>query len=274
MSMLAELQEAVQYTFIQRALLAGSFIALSCAFLGVFLVLRRFSLIGDGLAHVAFGAIGLGLLLHAHPLYVAAPLVMLASLGILLLTEKAKIYGDAAVGVVSALGVATGVMLASVGQGFNVDLFSYLFGSILAISAGEVILSVALSVVVLIVVALFRHDLFAITFEEEYAKVLGIRTRRVTYALTLGTALTVVLGIRVVGTMLVSSLIIFPTITALQLARGFKAALLIAALAAVGSVVLGIFLSFLSNLPTGATIVYVNLAFFAAAFLAARVRGR
>ena len=274
MSVLAELQEAVQYTFIQRALLAGSFIALSCALLGVFLVLRRFSLIGDGLAHVAFGAIGLGLLLHAHPLYVAAPLVMLASLGILLLTEKAKIYGDAAVGVVSALGVATGVMLASVGQGFNVDLFSYLFGSILAISAGEVILSVALSVVVLIVVALFRHDLFAITFEEEYAQVLGIRTRRVTYALTLGTALTVVLGIRVVGTMLVSSLIIFPTITALQLARGFKAALLIAALAAVGSVVLGIFLSFLSNLPTGATIVYVNLAFFAGAFLAARVRGR
>ena len=271
MSVLAELQEAVQYTFIQRALLAGCFIALSCSFLGVFLVLRRFSLIGDGLAHVAFGAIGLGLLLHAHPLYVAVPLVMLASLGILLLTEKAKIYGDAAIGVVSALGVASGVMLASIGQGFNVDLFSYLFGSILAISAGEVMFSVLLAVVVFMGVVLFRHDLFATTFEEEYAQVLGIKTRRVTYVLTLGTALTVVLGIRVVGTMLVSSLIIFPVVTALQLARSFRAALVIAAVAAVGSVVLGIFLSLLSNLPTGATIVYVNFVFFVIAFFSARV---
>jgi len=270
----AELQEALQYTFIQRALLAGSFIALNCSLLGVFLVLRRFSLIGDGLAHVAFGAIGLGLLLQAHPIYVAAPLVMLASVGILALTEKAKIHGDAAIGLVSALGVATGVMLASIGRGFNVDLFSYLFGSILAISAGEVILSVLLSVVMLVAVALFLHDLFAVTFEEEYAKVLGVKTRRVTYMLTLCTALTVVLGIRVVGTMLVSSLIIFPAATALQLARGFKAALVIAALAAVGSVVLGIFLSFLGNLPTGATIVYVNFVFFAMAFFSARVSGR
>ncbi len=272
--MFAELQEALQYGFIQRALLAGSFIALSCSFLGVFLVLRRFSLIGDGLAHVAFGTIGLGLLLQAHPLYISAPLVMLASLWISMLSEKAKIHGDAAIGLVSALGISTGIMLASLGQGFNVDLFSYLFGSILAIGDGEVIFSVILSLVVLAVVRLFLHDLFALTFQEEYARVLGIKTRRVVHVLTLCTALTVVLGIRVVGTMLVSSLIIFPAVTALQVARSFKTVLIIAAFTAVTSVVSGIFISFLFDLPTGATIVYVNFLFFGLAHLLSRWTGR
>jgi zinc transport system permease protein len=272
--LLDELLGALQYGFIQRALLAGIFIALSCSSLGVFLVLRRYSLIGDGLAHVAFGTIGLGLLLQTHPLYLSAPLVMLASLWISYLAERAKIHGDAAIGMVSALGVSTGVMLASVGRGFNVDLFSYLFGNILAISRGEVYLSVGLSLVVLSVVVLFLHDLFALTFEEEYARVLGIKTRRVVQLLTLCTALTVVLGIRVVGTMLVSSLIVFPAVTALQVARGFKAALVVAALASVGSVIAGIVVSFLLNLPTGATVVYVNFVFFGAAFVWGRWRNR
>lgn len=269
-----ELLGALHYGFIQRALLAGIFIALSCSSLGVFLVLRRYSLIGDGLAHVAFGTIGLGLLLQTHPLYLSAPLVMLASLWISYLAERAKIHGDAAIGMVSALGVSTGVMLASVGRGFNVDLFSYLFGNILAISRGEVYLSVGLSLVVLSVVVLFLHDLFALTFEEEYARVLGIKTRRVVQLLTLCTALTVVLGIRVVGTMLVSSLIVFPAVTALQVARGFKAALIVAALASVGSVIAGIVVSFLLNLPTGATVVYVNFVLFGAAFVWGRWRNR
>jgi len=272
--LIAEIQEALQYGFIQRALLAGSFIALNCSFLGVFLVLRRFSLIGDGLAHVAFGTIGLGLLLQAHPLYISAPLVMLASLWISILSEKARIHGDAAIGLVAALGISTGIMLASLGQGFNVDLFSYLFGSILAIGEGEVIVSVVLSVVVLAVVRLFLHDLFALTFQEEYARVLGIKTRRVVNVLTLCTALTVVLGIRVVGTMLVSSLIIFPAVTALQVARSFKTVLLIAAISSVSSVVSGIFISFFFNLPTGATIVFVNFFFFCITYIAGRLRGR
>ena len=135
----------MQYSFIHRALLAGSFIALCCSFLGVFLVLRRFSLIGDGLAHISFATIALGLVLKISPLYISLPLVMLASLWILKLTEKSLVNGDAAIGLLSALGVATGVILASVAGGFNVDLFSYLFGNILAISKQEVALTIALS---------------------------------------------------------------------------------------------------------------------------------
>src|SRR5512136_436131 len=129
-----------QYGFIQRALIAGSLIAILCAVLGVFLVLRRLSLIGDGLAHVTFGSVALALALKAQPLYVtmaALPLVLLSSLGILRLTEKARIFGDAAIGVVSAAGIALGVILAGVSGGFNVDLFSYLFGNILGISSAE-----------------------------------------------------------------------------------------------------------------------------------------
>lgn len=273
MNLLTDLREALEYAFVQRALLAGFFIALSCSSLGLFLVLQRFSLIGDGLAHVAFGTIGLGLLLNAQPLVISVPLVMLASVWVLLLSERTRIHGDAAIGLVSALGVASGVMLASVGKGFNIDLFSYLFGSILAISDEEVILSIILSLVVVGVLGLFFHELFAIIFDEEFARVLGIRTRRVNLVLMLCTALTVVLGIRVVGTMLVSSLIVFPAVAALQLARNFKTALLLSALVAVGSVMGGIFLSFAFDLPTGATIVFLNFFFFLCAYLAAQGTG-
>ena len=134
----------LSHGFIQRALVAGSFIAILCATLGTFLVLRRFSLIGDGLAHVTFGGVAVGLFLQLYPMYVAIPIVMLSSLGILKLVEKARMYGDAAIGIVSSLGIACGILLASAAGGFNIDLFSYLFGSILAISGTEVATSIVL----------------------------------------------------------------------------------------------------------------------------------
>ncbi len=254
--------ELLHFAFIQRALLSGSFIALACSLLGVFLVLRRYSLIGDGLSHASFAAIGLGLFLGFYPLLVALPIVILASFGILKLTEKAGLYGDAAIGLVSAVGIASGVMLASLDGGFNVDLFSYLFGSILSISPLEVWLSIVVSLVVVAVIIFYYHELFAITFDETYAKITGIKTNRINYLFVMLTAMTVVLGIKVAGTMLVSSLIIFPAITALQVAAGFKAALALASVLGVLSVVLGVFISFAFNLPTGATIVLVSFVFF------------
>jgi zinc transport system permease protein len=272
-AVISYLTEPLQYAFIQRALLAGSFIALSCAFLGVFLVLRRFSLIGEGLAHVCFGTIGLALLLNTTPMVVSVPLVMLAALLILALSEKTTVYGDAAIGLLSSLGIAVGVLLASLGGGFNVDLFSYLFGNILSVSSTEVIFSIILSLSIIMIVILFYHDLFAITFDEEFAHVLGIKTRRMNQLLILCTALTVVLGIKVVGTLLVSSLIIFPAVTALQIARGFKTAILLSVIFAVVSVISGIFLSFLFDLPAGATIVIVNAIFFSIAFTIRQIRG-
>lgn len=262
-----EILDFLQYEFIRRALITGSFIALACSILGVLLVLRRFSLIGDGLAHVTFGSVAIGLLLKQHPLHVSIPIVMLSSLGILKLTEKAKLYGDAAIGIVSSLGIAGGILIASIAGGFNVDLFSYLFGNILAISKAEVFTSIALSLVVLLTIFLFYKEHFSTTFDEEFAKISGINTKKINSILVLLTGITVVLAMRVVGIMLTSALLILPAVTALQIARGFKNTMAISSIIAISSVIIGIYISFMMNLPTGATIVMTNFLFFVTAFL-------
>lgn len=254
------------YEFIQRAYLAGSFIAVLCAILGLFLVLRKLSLIGDGLSHVSFGAIALGLFFGFYPFYVAIPVVILASYLVLKLTEKARIYGDAAIGIVSSVGIAGGVVLASLSKGFNVDLFSYLFGNILAISNQEVYLSVGLSLIVLLIIVFLYNDLFSVTFDEQYAKITGIKTERINIVLMFLTAVTVVLAIKVVGIMLVSALLILPAVTALQIAKGFKAAMITAAIISVFSVLTGITVSFYADLPAGATVVLVNFVLFISIF--------
>jgi len=260
-----EILTFLQYSFIQKAFFAGSFVAIVCSTLGLFLVLRKMSLIGDGLSHVSFGAIALGLFLGFYPFYVAIPVVMIASILILKISEKIKAYGDAAIGIISSLGIAGGVILASVSKGFNVDLFSYLFGNILAISVTEVILSVVLSFVVLTVIYFFYWDLFSATFDEEYAKTTGIKTNFINTLLTLLTAVTVVLSVKMVGIMLVSALLILPAVTALQFAKGFKTAMIMAGFVSLISVLLGISFSFLLDLPTGATIVMINILFFSLA---------
>ncbi|MBI2354451.1 MAG: metal ABC transporter permease [Deltaproteobacteria bacterium] len=268
------LPEILSYGFIQRALLAGTLIAVLCSVLGVFLVLRRLSLIGDGLAHVTFGsaAIALALKLYsAASLLVSLPVVLLASLGILKLTEKARLSGDAAIGIVSSLGISAGIILASVGGGYNVDLLGYLFGNILSITQEEVAIAAGLFCLVLALLALFFNDLFAITFSEELARVSGIRTNVINAVLVLLTALSVVLAMKLVGIMLISALLILPAASALQLARSFKACILLAALQGGFSVVAGIFVSFVTNLPTSATVVLINLALFGCAFLARRL---
>jgi zinc transport system permease protein len=252
----------LNYEFIQRAYLAGSFIAILCATLGLLLVLRKLSLIGDGLSHVSFGAIALGLFFGIYPFYAAIPIVILASYLILKLTEKAKIYGDAAIGIVSAVGIAGGVILASLSKGFSIDLFSYLFGNILAISNQEVYLSVGLSLLVLFIIIFLYNDFFSATFDEQYAKISGIKTKQINLILTFLTAITVVLSIKVVGIMLVSALLILPAVSALQVAKGFKAAMIIASLISVFSVLGGITVSFYADLPAGATVVMVNFLFF------------
>ncbi|KAB0669601.1 metal ABC transporter permease [Oryzomonas sagensis] len=265
--------EILSYGFIQRALLAGTLIAVLCSVLGVFLVLRRLSLIGDGLAHVTFGgtAIALSLKLYsASALLVSLPVVLLSSLGILKLTEKARLSGDSAIGIVSALGISAGIILASVGGGYNVDLLSYLFGNILSITSQEVGIAAVLFCVVVLLLSLFFNDLLAIAFDEELARVSGIRTATINAVLVLLTALSVVLAMKLVGIMLISSLLILPAVSALQLARSFKSCVVLAALQGGCSVVAGIFLSFATNLPTSAMIVLLNLAFFGLAFLARR----
>ncbi|MEI6703813.1 MAG: metal ABC transporter permease [Deltaproteobacteria bacterium] len=268
------LLEILSYGFIQRALLAGTLIALLCSVLGVFLVLRRLSLIGDGLAHVTFGSTAIALALKMYStlsLLVSMPIVLLASLGILKLTEKGRLSGDAAIGLVSALGISAGIILASVGGGYNVDLLSYLFGNILSISSEEVIIAALLCFGVILLLTLYYNELFAIAFSNELALASGIRTSYINSILVLLTALTVVLAMKLVGVMLISSMLIVPAASALQLARGFKVCIFLAAAQGCSSVIIGIIISILSNLPASATIVMVNLLFFTAAFVTRRI---
>ena len=269
------LTDILAYGFIQRALLAGTLIAVLCSVLGVFLVLRRMSLIGDGLAHVTFGstAIALALKLYsASSLLVSLPVVLLSSLGILKLTEKARLNGDAAIGIVSSLGICLGIIMASVGGGYNVDLLSYLFGNILSITPEEVWIAAGLFCLVMTLLVLYYNELLAITFNEELARVSGVATNLINAVLVLLTALSVVLAMKLVGIMLISSLLILPAASALQLARSFRACVVLAALQGGCSVVAGILTSFVTNLPASATVVLINLLFFSCAFLLRRLR--
>ncbi len=259
--------ESLQYTFMQRAIIVGILIGICSAMLGVFLVLKKFSMIGDGLAHVSFATIAIALTLNASPLYVSIPVVIVASLFILRLNERTKLHGDAAIGLVSSFSVALGVLIVSVSDGFNVNLFSVLFGSILLISEMDVYLSLGLAILIVSAVIFFYHDLFAFTHDEAFAKVMGINTNRMNTLIAILTSITIVLGIRVVGTMLISSMIIFPTVTALQIAKSFKWTMILSAFISVISVILGVIGSYVFNLPSGASIVMVNAFFFAIAFV-------
>lgn len=264
-----DFNEMISYGFMQRALVGGSLIAILCSVLGVFLVLRRLSLIGDGLAHVTFGSVALALLFRLQSVYMTLaviPLVLGSAMGILKLAQKARIYGDAAIGIVSAVGIATGVLLASVAGGFNVDLFSYLFGNILSITSSELAIAALLFVIVITGVVIFYNDLFASTFDEDLAKSSGINTDRINAVLVLLTALTVVLAMKVVGIMLISALLILPAVAALQISKGFRTAIVCAACIGVFTVFAGICLSFAMNLPTGATIVFINFIVFLCTF--------
>ena len=197
----------------------------------------------------------------------AIPLVMIAAVLIIKISEKARVYGDAAIGIVSAVGISSGVILASMSHGFNVDLFSYLFGNILAVSKLEVVLSVILSAIVLFIIITFYWDLFSATYDEEYAKTTGVKTNFINILLSLLTAVTVVLSVKMVGVMLVSALLILPSVTALQLAKGFKTAMIIGCVVSVVAVIFGITISFYLDLPTGATIIMLNAVLFALAYL-------
>jgi len=250
------------YTFLQRALFVGILISISSSFLGIFLVLRKYSMIGDGLAHVSFATVALALLLNQSPLIISIPIVSLASLLILKLSEENRIGGDAAIGLISSTAVAIGVMISSLSSGFSVDLYSYLFGSILIISEMDVYLSLILSIIIVSTVIYFYRDLFAMTYDMDYAKISGRKTKRLNQIISFLTSITIVLGIRVVGTMLISSLIIFPTVSALRLSNSFKSTIIWAVILSSTSVLIGLLISVSFDLPTGSSIVLINAIIF------------
>jgi len=265
-----DLMEVMRYGFVQRAMIAGVLIAAVSALLGMFLVLRRFSLIGDGLAHTTFGSVAVVLLIGISPLYVtvaALPLVIISSLAIYKLTSSRKINADSAIGIISSLGIAAGVILASLSGGYNVDLFSYLFGNILTVNNTELILAFIVFVMVLAVVVYFYDDLFALTFDQELACSMGINTGRINILLFLLTAVAAVLAMKVAGIMLVSAMLILPALTALQMSMSFRKTMIAAVGFAVGAVLFGIVMAFILNLPAGAMIVLLNICFLSVVFV-------
>lgn len=264
------LSEFLSYGFVQRGLVAGSLVAVACALLGVFLVIKRLSLIGDGLSHVCLTGVALGLLTQTSPLYMSVPVVMLASLGIWHMMDKIKIYGDAAIGIISAAGLALGILVTALAGGFNTDLFGFLFGSILTVDRAEVFGCAALLGGILVFLLYFYRDLLAACFDEAFARTRGVAVKNLHAALVVFTSLAVVLAFKVVGIFLVSALIILPPVSALLVARTFKQVLWVACALALASVWAGVYLSFVFNIPSGATIILVNLCFLGGAFIGSR----
>lgn len=259
--------EFLSYGFVQRGLVAGSLVAVACALLGVFLVLKRLSLIGDGMSHVCLTGVAVALLTSTSPVYMSIPVVAVASLGIMKLTQKFKIYGDAAIGIVSAAGLSVGLLLTALAGGFNTDLLGYLFGSILTVTSQEAALCGVLLVIVAGGIFGFYRLLVATCFDEAFAHTRGVSTQAINTALVLVTSVAVVLSFKVVGIFLISALIIIPPVSALLVSRTFKQVLWLSAAFGVGSVWVGVYLSFLFNIPSGAAIILVNLVFLFASYL-------
>lgn len=248
------------YPFIQRALIVGVLISLCAALLGVILVLKRYSLIGHGLGDVGFASTSLAVALGLPILPVSIPIVVIAACLIMFYSQKMKAGGDVAIGMVATGALSTGVIITAVSGGFNVDVSNYMFGSILAMSDTDVILSLILSVIIIVMYVVFYNRLFLITCDEAFARSIGVKVGFYQFIIALLTALTVVLGMRMMGSLLISSLIIFPAVTARKLVESFKAVVITSVILSVVCYVIGIILSFVVNLPTGASIVMVNLA--------------
>jgi len=252
----------LQYQFVERAIIAGLFLGIVCAVMGVFLVLRKMSLIGDGLAHISFGAIAIGIVFGFYPLVTAIPLVIIASLIIYALTRKHIIEGDAIIGILASLGLAIGVILSSISTGFNVDIFSYLFGNILSITQPDLLFVIIGSIIILSIIILFYQEFMAISFNPEHAQISGIPVTILDILFSIITALTVLMSIKLAGALLVSALIILPASSSLQIAKSFQNTVLLAIVFALVSILIGIIISFVFNIPTGATIVTVNAIIF------------
>ena len=262
------------YDFILRALIVGVLVALCSALLGVSLVLKRYSMIGDGLSHVGFGALAVAMAMNMAPLAVAVPVVVIAAFLLLRVSENSKIKGDSAIALISTSSLAIGIMAISLSKGMNSDVYGYMFGSILAMSNADVVLSIILSAVVLILFVLFYHKIFAVTFDENFAKATGVNVGFYNMLIAFLTAITIVLGMRMMGTLLISALIIFPALTSMRVCKRFLTVVVSSAIVSVCCFVVGLMISYLFAAPTGASVVMANIVCFLLFSLVGRIRNR
>ena len=242
--------EMFSYNFIVRAFIVGTLVSLCAALLGVTLVLKRYSMIGDGLSHVGFGALA-----------VAVPVIIIAAFLLLRLSENSKINGDAAIAIISSTALAIGVVFVSV-SGVNTDLNSYLFGSILATTTADAIMCGILALVVIVIFILFYNKIFAVTFDETFSRATGLKTGVYNTVIALLTALTIVIGMRIMGTLLISALIIFPALSSMRVCKKFKSVILCSGVLSLCCFFVGMCVSYSCDTPTGASVVIVNAAVF------------
>lgn len=249
------ISDFLSYDFLKKALIVGLLVTLSASLLGVSLVLKRFSMIGDGLSHVAFGAISIAAALNIAPLKVSIPVVVIAAFLLLKLSQNSKINGDAAIALISSSALAIGVFINSLSTNIKSDLTSYMFGSILAISDEDLIISVILSFIVITLFVIFYNKIFSVTFDESFAKATGIKSDFYNMLIAFLTAITTVIGMRLMGALLMSSLLIFPAITSMRLCRSFKSVVISSSLVSTLCFIVGLGLSYSIDTPAGSTIV-------------------
>lgn len=259
---MAAVLEMLSYPFMVRALIGGILISLCASLLGVSLVLKRYSMIGDGLSHVSFGALSIALAIGWSPLKLSIPVVVLAAFFLLRITENGKVKSDAAIAMISASALAVGIVVTSLTTGMTTDVSSYMFGSILAMSREDMYLSVVLSLVVLGMFVICYNKVFAVTFDESFAKATGVRVSAYNLLIAVLTAITIVLGMRMMGAMLISSLVIFPALTSMRVFKSFFGVVVSSGVVSVVCFFIGLILSYVYSIPAGASVVVVNLAMF------------
>lgn len=254
--------EMLSYPFLVRALIGGVLVSLCASLLGVSLVLKRYSMIGDGLSHVSFGALSVALAAGWSPLKVSIPVVVLAAFFLLRITENGKIKSDAAIAIISASALAVGIIVTSMTTGMTTDVSSYMFGSILAMSREDVEFSAVLSLIVLGLFLFCYNKVFAVTFDESFAKATGVNVSLYNVLIAVLTAITIVLGMRMMGAMLISSLIIFPSLTAMRVFKSFSGVVIVSGILSVVCFFIGMVFSYICSTPAGASVVVVNLVMF------------
>ncbi len=264
----------LQYPFLVNAIVVGVLVALCASLLGVSLVLKRYSMIGDGLSHIGFASLAIAYALNIAPLSVAIPVCLVAAFLLLRLTENSKIQGDAATAILCSGSLAIGVMTISLTRGMNTDVCNYMFGSILAMSRSDVFLSIGLSIIVILLYIFCYHKIFSITFDADFATATGVKTSFYNMILALLTSITVVLGMRMMGALLISSLIVFPSLSAMRISKRFFAVICLSAIISVVCFVIGIYFSFIHNTPPGASIVILNMILFSSLWILEKARSK
>lgn len=272
MSFIEEIIGMFSYSFMVRAIVVGSLVALCASLLGVVLVLKRYSMIGDGLSHVGFGAMAVGLAFNQAPLMVAIPVVVVAAFLLLRVSENSKIKGDAAIGLISSSALAIGMIVNAMSNGTNIDLNSYMFGSILAIDKSEMVLCIILGIVIIGAFVYFYNPIFAITFDENFSRATGLKVEVYKTILSVLTAITIVIGMRIMGTLLISSLIIFPALSAMRVTKKFKTVMMVSVIISLVCFFTGLVASYMMELPTGASIVVSNLVVFMLMILIGKIK--